>query len=448
MLLGLLRLKICYCKILLIKDAIRLKSKRGNMKSFQKLFTTCAISSILFMGVNCASALTIVDVPNNFWAAEAISDTVSHNYITLKGDKYYPNSPITRAEFANAVFNVIQRLPISYADGFNDVGFNSKYGKSILTLQQLQIVYGYPDGNFKPDSSLKRSEASSVIANVIRSDFWDKSVLNGFKDKNDVPVWATPSYINNIVNHVYVNYPKSDYLLPNEYLTRAEAAVLMVKLRNAINAYKTSFLPEEDLSVADIDPADSNKFVPIFVGTNTLGEFQYAYKKNVNLYENKKIIEAGNIVPVRAIQRVDARKVDEGQILTYVSPKDVYSLEGTKLYSQGTKFIGSVDKTQKSYWLKKQNKAYIVFNKAILNDGTEFPVAGVLYSTYKGKVVEEKDKNSLRVKNDANKKFSKRNAAWKFTNKLVPVIKYQDDTKDNLFMLITGDMIIPETNGL
>lgn len=416
------------------------------MKLFQKLFTTCAISSVLFLGMNMASALAISDVSNSYWAASEISDTVMHNYITLKNDKYYPETPITRAEFANAIFNVIQRLPISYADGFKDVGFNSQYGRSILTLQQLQIVCGYPDGNFKPEANLKRSEASSVIYNVIRSDFWDKSVLNGFKDKKDVPVWATPSYINNIVNHVYVNYPKSDYLLPNKYLTRAEAAVLMVKLREAIEAYKISYMPEE-IEAPVVDDS-SNKFVPVFVGTNTLGEFQYSYKKNVNLYENKKIIVAGNIVPVKAMQVVDVRKVSEGQPLMYVSPKDVYSLEGTKLYNQGTKFVGYVDRTEKSYWLKRQHKAYIVFNKAILTNGDEFPVAGVLYSTYRGNVVEEKTKNSIWVKNDATKKYSKRNAAWKFTNKLVPVIKYHDDTKDNLFMLITGDMIIPDDAGL
>ncbi len=417
------------------------------MKSFQKLFVSCLFSAVAILGINVANAFSISDVPDNYWAENEIVDSVQHNYILLKNNKYYPDSPITRAEFANAVYNVIQRLPLSYGDGFSDVSYQSKYGKSILSLQQLQIISGYPAGDFKPETYLKRSEASSVISNVIRSDFWDKTVLNPFKDKDDVPVWATPSYINNIVNDIYVNYPKQDVLLPNEYLTRAEAAVLMVKLRNAIELYKTSFLPEDTTSYED-ENEEEDRYVPVFVGTNTLGEFEYAYDNKVKIYDNKKIILAGNIVPVKAAQRVDSKKVSEGQELVYVSPKDVYSLEGTKLYGQGTKFIGYVDRTQKSYWFKRQHKSYIILNKAILTDGAEIPVAGVLYSTYRGHVVEEKEKNSLKVQRDFNKKYSKRNAAWKFTNKLVPVVKYTDDTKDGLFMLLTGDMIIPASSEL
>ncbi len=415
------------------------------MNSFKKFFILCLISSGLICGADCAYGITISDVTGNHWAANSIVEAIQNNYLELKGTKFEPDTPVTRAEFANAVYNVIQRAPIPSYEGFKDVSQQTKYGRNILTLQQLQIVCGYPNGNFEPNGYLKRSEASSIIANVVRTDFWDTSVLNSFKDKNDVPSWATPSYINNIVNDIYVNYPKKDILLPNEYLTRAETAVLMHKLRLAINAYKLSYLPEDKVNYAE-ENEEIEKYVPVFVGTNTLGEFKYSYKKNVKLYENKKIIEAGNIVPVKALQRVDARTAQEGQELTYVSPKDVYSLEGTKLYDHGTKFVGYVDRTEKSYWLKKQHKAYIVFNKAILTNGTEFPIAGVLYSTYKGKVVEEKQKNSIKIKNDAEKKYSKRNAAWKFTNKLVPVVKYEDDTKDNLFMLITGDMIIPESN--
>ena len=179
------------------------------MKSFKKLFTAIAISASLVIGTTSVQALTILDVASNYWASDAIVDSVQHNYILLKNEKFYPETPITRSEFANAVYNVIQRMPFAEGEGFNDVTYQSKYGKSILTLQQLQIVCGYPSGNFKPDANLKRSEASSIIANVVRSDFWDKSVLNSFKDKNDVPIWATPSYINNIINQINIIKTKS-----------------------------------------------------------------------------------------------------------------------------------------------------------------------------------------------------------------------------------------------
>ncbi len=416
------------------------------MKLLQKLFMTSALASAMLLSSNVANALNIVDVPNTFWAKNEIIQSIQNNYIPPKGDKFYPNSPITRAEFANAVYNVIQRGQVSSDYQFSDITPSTQYGSNILTLSQLQIVFGYPDGEFKPDKPLKRSEASSVIANIIKSDFWNKSVLDKFQDKDDVPEWAELSYINNIVNDVYVNYPNSKVLLPNEYLTRAQAAVLMSKLSYALNQYKTSYLPQDELE--NVSDEDEDKVVPVFVGTDTLGEFKHSYKNTVNIYDTKKVIQAGNIVPVRALQRVDARKVSEGEQLAYVSPKDVYSIEGTKLYSEGTKFLGYVDSVEKSYWLKRQHKAYIVFNKAVLTDGTEFPVAGVLYSTYRGKVVKEKEKDTLKIERDATKQYPRDIKAYKFTDKLVPVIKYEDSTKDNLFMLITGDMIIPDSSTL
>lgn len=142
------------------------------MKSFQKLFITCAVSSLIFMGTSLVSAQTVTDVPVGFWAQDQIIEAVNNNYLTLKGDKFYPNAPITRAEFANAVYELIQRdLAGSYDNNFSDIKGSNQYDESILTLNQLQIIFGYPDGTFKPDKEMKRSEASSVVANIIRSDF-------------------------------------------------------------------------------------------------------------------------------------------------------------------------------------------------------------------------------------------------------------------------------------
>ena len=132
-----------------------------------------------------------------------------------------------------------------------------------------------------PDENMKKSEASSVIANIIKSDLWELSFLNRFEDKDDVPDWAILSYINNTINDVYVNYPEENKLLPNDYLTRAQTAVLMVKLRYAIDAYKAAYMPG-DSSLEEIS-AKEEAYVPVFVGTNTLNEFEHSYNKTANL---------------------------------------------------------------------------------------------------------------------------------------------------------------------
>ena len=73
------------------------------MKLFQKLFITCAISSFFMIRSASAATITIMDVSSDFWAKDAIIESVQNNYLEVKGDKFYPNEPVTRAEFANAV---------------------------------------------------------------------------------------------------------------------------------------------------------------------------------------------------------------------------------------------------------------------------------------------------------------------------------------------------------
>lgn len=427
------------------------------MKSVKKLLIAAGLfSSFAAFGSLNASALTITDVPSNYWAGREIVESIQQNYIQAKGTKFMPEDSITRADFANAVYEVIQRNVAHPEVKFKDVKSTSPYSDSILTLKQLQILFGYPDGTFRPDSPIKRSEASSVIANLVRTHLWDLSVLDNFEDRKSIPAWAKPSYINNIINDVYVNYPNSNKLTPNDSLTRAQAAVLLVKVQNAIENYKVSYMPsankgkDGDSSIVDISDTKYSKKrrTPVFIGTNTLDEFKYPYKNNVDIYDIKKVVEAGNIVPLKALQKSNSRTLKEGEELTYVSPKDIYSKEGTKLYPQGTKFVAYVEETQNSYWLKKQDKAYIVFNKAILPNGQEFPVAGVLYTTYKGKIIYANKKSDKRLEKDVNLQFAEKDKAIKFTNKLIPVLKYKEDAKDSLYMLVTGDMIIPETSTL
>ncbi len=421
------------------------------MKSFKKIFYNITFCSVFALTTNSVFAVAITDVPKNYWAADEIVYSINNNIIEAKEDKFLPAEAITRSEFANAVYRTIERNVYVDEKNFKDISNKTRYSDSILSLNQLRVIFGYPDGNFKPEQKLKRSEASSVVANVVRSDLWNINALDKFKDKNDVPKWAADSYISNILNDIYVNYPVEDKLLPSEYLTRAEAAVLMVKLKNAIENYKLSYMPAKentDKSLEGGGEAEEEKVMPVFVGTNTLAEFQPAMKNQVDLYDSKKIILAGNIVPVKSLQKINSKKVNIDDVVEYTSPKDIYSAEGTLLYSAGTKFTGYVDRIENSFWFKRKNKAYIVFNKAVLTNGTEFPIAGVLYSTYGGDIVLEKSKNSIKVQRDAKRKFKKRNAAIRLTDKLVPVIKYKENGKNSLFMLLTADMIIPDSSAL
>lgn len=63
------------------------------MNSFQKLFITCLVGTGLLIGTNTASAVSISDVPNGYWAANSIIEAVQNNYLDLSGTAFRPEDP-------------------------------------------------------------------------------------------------------------------------------------------------------------------------------------------------------------------------------------------------------------------------------------------------------------------------------------------------------------------
>ena len=85
------------------------------------------------------------------------------------------DKPITRGEMASAVTAYILKLTQftrrsvytddSRAKGYTDID-NCVYKSSILFLQKAGVINGYPDGSFKPNYYICRSEAAQIIYNL------------------------------------------------------------------------------------------------------------------------------------------------------------------------------------------------------------------------------------------------------------------------------------------
>lgn len=91
------------------------------------------------------------------------------------------NKIITKTTFANYEKNISRAdlahlfaasLPASYFNAINeikgipDVDKNDKYAKELLMLYNAGVVLGDAEGNFKPDSDIKRSEVAAIINRV------------------------------------------------------------------------------------------------------------------------------------------------------------------------------------------------------------------------------------------------------------------------------------------
>ena len=134
----------------------------------------------------------------------------------------------------------------------------------------------------------------------------------------------------------------------------------------------------------------------------------------------------------------------------FSAPADVYTQEGTFLYPAGTKFVADVQKIKYTPFRHKKQKNLIVLRKFYIPNGVSHQMAGVTYTTDKGSVVTTKTvdkKNPVKENYFAGaKEITKAEFRIKYTDKLSPVVKYDMKGDEIVYILLTGDMVIPNEN--
>lgn len=403
----------------------------------KKIFCLLILGLLLFSTAT-VRALEVTDVQNDHWAASQIANALNKGYMGFQsGYSFAPDSTILRSEFVHSMLKVIRSEDIM-TDGstkFKDVDSSTQYDQSILTSEQLRLIFGYPDYTFKPEQPILRSEANAVIANVTKGFYGDINVLNDFADADQIPNWAKYSYIKNVVNNLYVNYPDPSYFRPNDYLTRAEAAVLFQQVEKQINLVEDKYKKTAEKTKTE------------FLGTNTLKLVEGAPRNTVSLYNTKIVIEAGNVILAKPAQKIDSKKLEIGDQLVFVAPTDVYTQEGTFLYPAGTQFVADVQKIKRTPFRLRKQKNLIVLRKFYIPSGVSHEMGAVAYTTDKGKIVTTKtvDKKSPVKENyfEDTKTATEADFRIKYTDKLSPVVKYDLDGDEICYILLTGDMVIP-----
>ena len=99
------------------------------------------------------------------------------------------NQPLTRGQFAGIMIKAYD-IPLVQRHGYKENGagksdiFNGNYftdpwGQQIATLETLGIISGYQDGNFKPNTPIKRSQFANMLVKADRDElnFFNQSTL-------------------------------------------------------------------------------------------------------------------------------------------------------------------------------------------------------------------------------------------------------------------------------
>lgn len=319
----------------------------------KKLISGVMALCLLALNAVPVLAASIADVSNNYWAAKEINLVVNDNIMSMSGNRFNPEGNMTRVEFVNALLKVLSNdnLNVKISNKFSDVTKANPNYDNILRSQQLGLVYGYPDGTFQPERVVLRSEAQSVISHITKDMNADKSILNNFKDASAIPAWATKVYAKTINYGIYVNYPDSRELRPNDNLSRAEAAVLLARLKEKLSLVKSQYIGATTVEHLAVTKKAPNNEVKV---------------NNV-----QSVIAEGNVLVVSFADKFRSEETQVGEIVTFVADKDIYTQEGTLVIPAGSRFIAKVNEIKDPKWFNKNARVYPQLCKIVLPDGRQ-----------------------------------------------------------------------------
>lgn len=417
------------------------------MKKFQKLL----VVAFALLLANVANALEIIDVRSDYWAGQEIVRAIQNGYIyVIDGNKFKPEDNMSRSEFVTALLKVIQRQDesVTKRTTFKDVNNLTPNRRDITLSEQIRMAFGYPDKTFKPNLAINHNETMSMIANITKGDYVAQNITN-FKDYDEIPLWAKRAWIKNVANGLYVNHPDELSFTPKKDLTRAEAAVLFDKVANNLDKIKDQYRDLYNSAMTD-DDDNNNGYLDFdkstFLSGNTLGVVSFAPNDKVQVYDNKKIIEGGNILIGTLLDVVETRKDLVGQEYRFVAPNDVYSTQGTFLYPKGTEFYARVNKIGYSDWRSKPETSNIVFHKYSLPTGETYDMAGVPFTKDDKIIYVNNIKNAKKAKKLTNYKMSQKEYLIAVAHQRMPLTEFNIKKGKTIYILLTGDMVIPQND--
>ncbi|MFB9279033.1 invasin domain 3-containing protein [Cohnella cellulosilytica] len=171
------------------------------------------------------------------WARSAIALAVDKGIAAGYPDgTFRPQALVTRAELA---VMLARELGLSGGKSGEQVRTGQEAwpawaGDAIGKLMEIGVLQGYPDGTFAPNRKMTRAEMTVVLyralkfANpTLKGD--GRASLQSFDDADSVPPWGMEAY-EAMIHAQIVAGDNRNRLRPNDFVSRAEAVTLLVRL--------------------------------------------------------------------------------------------------------------------------------------------------------------------------------------------------------------------------
>ena len=103
------------------------------------------------------------DLANGHFAFDAIKTLSTQNVINGFDDgSFRPESSVTRGQAAAIINRVLKHTPSS-TKSFKDVSASHTFAKDIAAMKELGIINGYSNGNYGPNDTMTRAEMAVIV---------------------------------------------------------------------------------------------------------------------------------------------------------------------------------------------------------------------------------------------------------------------------------------------
>ncbi|MFU1797902.1 Ig-like domain-containing protein [Paenibacillus azoreducens] len=164
------------------------------------------------------------------WAESNIKRAAAKGIVSGYPDgTFKPNHPVTRVEFTVMLFGALQLEEDGATLTFTDQDQIGTWAKqTVAKAVKAGIVSGYGDGSFRPNAQITRAEMAVMIARALKLPL-NANIVTGFTDDESIPQWAKGA-VEAIRGIGIVDGRGGNRFVPNEKATRAEAAVILLRM--------------------------------------------------------------------------------------------------------------------------------------------------------------------------------------------------------------------------
>lgn len=201
----------------------------------KKIFWTFVLNIYLVLPAaaeDCTA--TFIDIDEH-WAEEEICFLYNEGVVEGYSDRNYkPDGNVTRAEFLKiSLLNLGYTVYSVQSASFSDLTPGDWYYPYVTFAKSKGFVSGYQDGTFHPNEAITRAEAVTMITRI--AGIIDYDVSNTIVHFYDVDSydWFIQAVAVALEYDIIEGYGDGSFR-PNNWLTRAEAAVIAVKTWEAL----------------------------------------------------------------------------------------------------------------------------------------------------------------------------------------------------------------------